>query len=116
MAALATARPAVLLVGAPGAQPPFEAITAQRLLSFVHARAEELDNMIDLNAHTVADAVAATPSLFTATISRSATTGDLAALFFPRNGSPALRPQVAVVMDGAPPNVAGIILRPEIRY
>jgi hypothetical protein len=106
----------VLLVGAQGSGPPFEAITAQRLLAFVHAQAGELDDMIDFSAHTVAEAVAATPSLFTATISRSATTGDLIALFFQRNIQPSLRPQVAVVMDETTPDVAGIVLRSEIRY
>jgi hypothetical protein len=114
LAALAVARPAVLLVGAQGRGPPFEAITAQRLLAFVQAG--ELDDMIDFSAHTVAEAVAATPSLFTATISRSATTGDLIALFFQRNIQPSLRPQVAIVMDETTPDVAGIVLRPEIRY
>ncbi len=116
MAALTAARPPVLIVGEPTAEAPFVALTAETLLEFLDKEGRKLDGMADFSAHSVADVVAATLPVVTATIWRSATTGDLADLFAAPGAIPAQRPKLAVVLDDDTNEAVGMILRSEVRY
>ena len=114
MAVVGRSRPPVALVPNPAAQPPFNAVTASLLTAFVAAKASELDGVVDLTDHTVADVVSSHPPVLLGEISQDATSGDAAAMFF-RPGSKADKPQILIVW-GAEGELVGVIAKPELRY
>ncbi len=117
MQKVASARPSLGLVSDSSVDPPYRVLFAKDFLDYLASRANNDAGMVDLGDHTVANLLGAVSSSLVRTISKSATTGDARALFFPSKTKETERPRVVlVVSDDKSSNPIGVIAHPEIRY
>lgn len=114
MQVLAKARPSVAVISDNGLSPPYRVLTQNQVMNAVVDCSAAAGGVVDLTEHSVADIVGRCTALSVRVIDRDATTGDVAAAFFPQDAAREARPDVLLVLDGN--SLVGVIARPDIRY